>query len=269
MAQTNYSLDDLIAIQEIVRATARRSLEVYFANSTADIKDDGSIVTDADLAMQQALTAALAERYPAVQMLGEEDSEDEQERVIQGDSDYWCLDPIDGTTNFHATVPLFSVSLGLISDGKVELGLIYDPNRDESFGAVRGQGFRINGEPVRRPRQPDRLGRCIAFIDFKRLSRNMSASLVQDPPYKSQRNIGTCALEWAWLAAGRVNLLLHGSERLWDYAAGVLLVEEAGGQSETFDSKPVFKPTLKPRSVIAASNPRLFESWSSRVRDCR
>lgn len=269
MAQTNYSLDDLFAVQDIVRATARQSLEVYFANSTADIKDDGSIVTDADLAMQQALTAALGERYPEVQMLGEEDSAEEQKRVILGESDYWCLDPLDGTTNFHATVPLFSVSLGLVSNGKVELGLVFDPNRDESFGAVRGQGFWIDGKPVRRPRQPDRLGRCIAFIDFKRLSHDMSASLVQDPPYKSQRNIGTCALEWAWLAAGRVNLLLHGRERLWDYAAGVLLTAEAGGRSETFDGKPIFEATLKPRSVIAASDPRLFESWASRVRACR
>lgn len=269
MPQTNYSLDDLLAIQDIVRATARQSLEVYFANSTADIKDDGSIVTDADLEMQRALTAALGERFPGVRMLGEEDSEEEQKRVMRGKGDYWCLDPLDGTTNFHATVPLFSVSLGLVSDDRVELGLVYDPNRDECFGALRGRGFWINGEPVRRPRQPDRLGRCIAFIDFKRLSCNMSASLVQDPPYKSQRNIGTCALEWAWLAAGRVNLLLHGRERLWDYAAGVLLAQEAGGHSETFDGKPIFEPTLKPRSVIAASDPRLFELWASRVRACR
>ncbi len=87
-----------------------------------------------------------------------------------------------------------------------------------------------------------------------------------DTPYKSQRNIGTCALEWAWLAAGRVNLLLHGRERIWDYTAGVLLAQEAGGQCETFDAEPIFKQTLVPRSVIAASKPELFELWAARIR---
>ena len=266
LSQHSYNYDDLVAIQEIIREAARHSLAVYYECSTADYKDDGSIVTEADLAMQQALTSALAERYPQVQMLGEEDHKTEQQRVIDSDHDYWCLDPVDGTTNFHATVPLFSVSLGLICGGEIVLGVVYDPNRDESFGAVRNQGFWINGKRIKRPRQPDSLRSCIAFIDFKRLSTKLSTSLVQNTSYKSQRNIGTCALEWAWLAAGRVNLLLHGRERLWDYAAGVLLTQEAGGKCETFDAEPIFRQTLKPRSVIAASNPVLFEQWAARVR---
>ena len=105
-----------------------------------------------------------------------------------------------------------------------------------------------------------------AIVDLKRLAPALANKLITMPPYKSQRNIGTCALEWAWLAAGRVNLLLHGRERIWDYAAGVLLTEESGGRAETIDAEPVFKQSLKPRSVIAASNPELFRLWASRVR---
>ena len=266
MSQDNYAYDDLVAIQEIIRSASASSLAIYYERSTANYKADGSIVTEADLAMQQALTTVLAERYPRVAMLGEEVSEEIQLEVINSSDDYWCLDPVDGTTNFHATVPLFSVSLGLISQGEVKLGIVYDPNRDEFFGAIKGQGFWINGARVQRPDQPRGLGSCIAFIDFKRLSDEISTSLVLDTPYKSQRNIGTCALEWAWLAAGRVNLLLHGRERIWDYSAGVLLAQEAGGQSETFDAEPVFKQTLVPRSVIAASNRELFELWATRIR---
>jgi myo-inositol-1(or 4)-monophosphatase len=262
----NYDYDDLVAIQEIIRSASANSLAIYYQRSTADYKADGSIVTEADLAMQQALTTALAERYPGVAMLGEEVSEAMQLEVINSSDDYWCLDPVDGTTNFHATVPLFSVSLGLISEGEVQLGIVYDPNRDEFFGAIKGQGFWINGARVARPDQPSGLGSCIAFIDFKRLSDAISTSLVLDTPYKSQRNIGTCALEWAWLAAGRVNLLLHGRERIWDYSAGVLLAQEAAGRCETFDAEPVFKQTLVPRSVIAASTPELFELWATRIR---
>jgi len=262
----NYDYDDLVAIQEIIRSAAANSLAIYYARSTADYKADGSIVTEADLAMQLALTTALAERYPTVAMLGEEVSEAMQLEVIGCSDDYWCLDPVDGTTNFHATVPLFSISLGLICDGEIKLGIVYDPNRDEFFGAIKGQGLWINGARVTRPDQPRKLGSCIAFIDFKRLGDEVSTSLVLDTPYKSQRNIGTCALEWAWLAAGRVNLLLHGRERIWDYSAGVLLAQEAGGQCETFGAEPVFKQTLVPRSVIAASTPELFELWATRIR---
>lgn len=266
MPSPDYDFDDLIAIQEIIRVAAESSLAIYYACSTANYKADGSIVTEADLAMQRALTSALVERFPEVQMLGEEVDEAEQRRVIESDSDYWCLDPVDGTTNFHATVPLFSVSLGLIRHGEIILGVVYDPNRKEFFAAVKGQGFWINGARVQRPEQPEKLANCIAFIDFKRLSKELSTSLVQDTPYKSQRNIGTCALEWAWLAAGRVNLIVHGRERMWDYAAGVLLAAEAGGKCETFDAEPVFNQTLTPRSVIAASNPELFDQWASRIR---
>jgi myo-inositol-1(or 4)-monophosphatase len=266
LSQNKYDYDDLIAVQEIIRVAAEASLAIYFENSTANYKTDGSIVTEADLAMQESLTIALAERFPQVEMLGEEVSEASQLEVLRSDADFWCLDPVDGTTNFHATVPLFSVSLGLVSRGEIVLAVVYDPNRREFFGAIKGQGFWVNGEQVARPKQPRKLRSCIAFVDFKRLPEQLSTSLVTHSPYKSQRNIGTCALEWAWLAAGRVNLLVHGREKIWDYSAGLLLTEEAGGKCETFDAEPIFKQTLAPRSIIAASNPELFDQWATRIR---
>lgn len=266
MPPQQYLFDDLLAVQDIIRIAAESNLEVYYARSTADYKEDGSIVTEADLAMQTSLTEALGKRYPQIHMLGEEVSKPEQESVLNGEADYWCLDPLDGTTNFHATVPLFSVSLGLVSQGEVVLAVIYDPIRREFFGALKDQGFWINGAPAARPKLPNKLSHCIAFVDFKRLNKRLGTSLIEDSPFKSQRNIGTCALEWAWLAAGRVHLLVHGRERLWDYAAGVLMTQEAGGKCETFDAEPIYQHTLKPRSVIAASDPHLFELWSQRIR---
>jgi myo-inositol-1(or 4)-monophosphatase len=266
LSQSSYDYGDLIAVQNIIRDATEKNLPVYYTRSTADHKSDGSIVTEADLLMQRALTAALAVPYPDVQMLGEEISAVVQQEVLRDAADFWCLDPVDGTTNFHATMPLFSVSLALISGGKVVLGVVYDPCRQEFFGAIRDQGMWINAEPVMRPRQPEHLAECIAFVDFKRLGKRIGRSLVEQTPYKSQRNIGTCALEWAWLAAGRANLLVHGSEHIWDYAAGVLLNREAGGVSETFEGEPVYRQSLKPRSVIAASNPELFALWASTIR---
>ncbi|MFT5219702.1 MAG: myo-inositol-1(or 4)-monophosphatase [Planctomycetota bacterium] len=266
MSSPGFQFDDLLSIENIIRDACASSLTTYYAHSTANYKPDGSIVTEADLAMQETLTTLLAEKYPSIKMLGEEDTEECQQAVIEGGGDFWCLDPVDGTTNFHATMPLFSVSLALVSQGEVILGVIYDPNQKEFFSAIKGQGFWVNDIKTDRQQQPESMSQAIAFVDFKRLNNELRTELAVNSPYKSQRNIGTCALEWAWLAAGRASLLVHGREKLWDYAAGYLLNLESGGISESFAGEPVFNNSLEPRSVIAASNAQLFDQWSHKIR---
>jgi myo-inositol-1(or 4)-monophosphatase len=266
MGKTKYKFDDLDTIQRIIEAAAESSLTAYFTQSTANVKEDGSIVTEADIAMQSAMTRALTKHYPDVLMLGEENSEQEQQQVLQSGADYWCLDPLDGTNNYHNTLPLFSVSLALISSGEIILGIVYDPVRREFFSTLRGHGLWINNSKATPPVQPDTMKQSIALIDFKRLNRDIRLPLIERAPYKSQRNLGSCALEWAWLAAGRVQLLLHGGEKFWDYAAGYLLSLESGGCSETIEGEAVFNGTLAPRSVIAASNAQLFRQWANWIR---
>lgn len=265
MSTTNYGHKDLLTIQSIIASAAQTSLIDLFRKSTSNFKEDGSIVTNADIAMQDALAMALGEAFPDVAMLSEELSPQQQAAAMASGRDYWCLDPLDGTTNYQATMPLFSVSLALVSEAQVVLAVIYDPIRREFFSAIKDQGFWINNTRLERPIQPSKLSRSIAFIDFKRLPVNLRKGLVDDCPYKSQRNIGSCALEWAWLAAGRAQLLIHGSEKLWDYAAGCLLLSEAGGVSQTHKGEQVFVESLETRSVIAASNAELFELWSNRI----
>ena len=262
MTTKKYSYDDLLAIEEIIEQSTQPILKHIFKNSTSQYKDDGSIITDADLAIQESMATALLQRFPTVQMLSEEISEQDQLAAIASGQDYWCLDPLDGTTNFHATVPLFSTSLALISNHQVVLGVVYDPVRREFFSALQNQGIWVNKEKPARPLQPALLNQSIAFVDFKRLQREDRFRLVDQAPYKSQRNIGTCALEWAWLAAGRVQLLIHGCEKLWDYAAGNLLLLESGGSSQTHERENVFIESIETRSVLAASNPELFQQWS-------
>ncbi|MCH7881403.1 MAG: inositol monophosphatase family protein [Proteobacteria bacterium] len=267
MIDSHYQFDDLLVIQRIILKSAQSSLIPYFTRSSADYKSDGSIVTEADLAMQQSLTTALHIRYPKILMLGEELSEKQQLEVMNAGEDYWCLDPLDGTNNYHHTLPIFSVSLALISAGEIILAIVYDPMREEFFSALKGQGLWINGQKVNQPVQPESMNQSIAFVDFKRLNMGIKLRLIERAPYKSQRNFGSCALEWAWLAAGRTQLLLHGSEKFWDYAAGYLLSTEAGGQNETIDGGPIFNQSLTPRSVIAASNPSLFQLWAGWIRE--
>ena len=267
MTETQYQFDDLLVIQRIIHESSLSSLIPYFTRSTADYKSDGSIVTEADLAMQESLTTALDIYYPKIHMLGEELTEQQQLEAMNSGQDYWCLDPLDGTNNYHHSLPLFSTSLALISKGQIVLAIVYDPIREEFFSALRGQGFWLNGEKITQPVQPETMKQSIAFVDFKRLNKDIKLRLVDQTPYKSQRNLGSCAREWAWLAAGRTQLLLHGSEKFWDYAAGCLLSSEANGLSETIDGEPVFNQSLAPRSVIAASNALLFQQWSRWIRE--
>lgn len=266
MKKSKYEFSDLAIVQRIIQQSSESSLTAYFKQSTASFKDDGSIVTEADIAMQQAMTKGLHKHYPEVMMLSEESPEQEQLRAMNSGHDYWCLDPLDGTNNYHHTLPLFSVSLALISESQIIMAIVYDPVRQEFFSALKGHGFWINNIQVKPPEQPLKMSHSIAFVDFKRLSMDIKLPLIEQAPYKSQRNVGSCALEWAWLAAGRVQLLLHGSEKFWDYAAGYLLSSEAGGFGETIEGEPIFNGSLSPRSVIAASNAELFGQWTHWIR---
>lgn len=250
-------------IEQLVISKSGEILDQYFERTTAQTKPDGSIVTEADIQMQKTLSAALKKTSPEFNLLGEEMRPQEQLEIMNSGEGYWCLDPLDGTNNFHHGVPLFAISLALIIDRKLHLGVIYDPVRKELFSALSGAGLRINTEPAIKPRQPDLLRHCLASVDFKRLKSDAKKHLINDMPFKSQRNIGSCALEWAWLAAGRTQLLLHGGEKFWDYAAGSLLVEESYGHSCSLEGEPVFNNSLQDRSVVAASTKRLHQQWYS------
>lgn len=255
---------DLRRLQELVRAAAREELLPRFAGVSRHIKHDGSIVTQADLAVQERLRTALSGEYPEVGFLSEEMSPSEQQRVAGSAQPLWCLDPLDGTSNFAAGIPIFAVSLALVVGGSLRLGIVYDPLRDECFTAESGRGARLNGSPLERAAGvvPE-LRSCIAAVDFKRLDGRLAARLAECPPYASQRNFGTSSLEWCWLAEGRFHLYLHGGQKLWDHAAGSLILAEAGGLSATLEGEVVFTLDLKPRSVVAARHPGLFEVWKA------
>ena len=122
----NYEFKDLAMIESIIEKSAESSLDTFFKQSTAVFKSDGSIVTDADIAMQTTMTRGLRQMYPEVMMLGEENTNTEQLSVMNSGCDYWCLDPLDGTNNFHHTLPLFAVSLALISNNEIQLAIVYD-----------------------------------------------------------------------------------------------------------------------------------------------
>ncbi len=263
----NHALPNLDRLSDIVRRAAREELLPRFTRVIQELKADGSILTEADLAIDARLRAELLQTWPDIAFLSEEMAATEQRTLLNNPAQpLWCLDPLDGTSNFAAGIPFFAVSLAMICAGLVEIGLIYDPIRDECFTSQRDTGAWLNGARLRAAPITLPLKQCIALIDLKRLAPALRQRLVETPPYYSQRNFGSCALEWAWLAAGRGHLYLHGGQKLWDYAAGTRILTEAGGGSCTLEDEAVFVARLQARSAVASPDPALAQVWLTWLR---
>lgn len=249
------------ALESVVRDVARETIMPRFLQSVRQHKADGSSLTDADLASQQALLVKLPELEPAPVISEEMTPARQLESWISGHTGVWCIDPIDGTTNFANGIPLFAVSVAFLVGGTPQYGVVYNPTTDESFYAARGSGAWLNGQ--RLPLRPaaTHLKYAVAGIDFKRISDRLASSLVVRPPYYSQRNFGSSALEWCFVAAGRLDTYLHGGQALWDYAAGSLILEEAGGVYGVLDGGPLEPAPLPKRAVVLASTPALYGEW--------
>jgi myo-inositol-1(or 4)-monophosphatase len=243
-----------------------KRISIRLLNRTRDdyakqIKPDGSIVTEIDRAMQTEISEALQERWPGYGFIGEEMSFDDQVSISETNPQgYWVLDPLDGTTNFTSNFLFYGVSLALVIDGEPVLAVVFDPVRDECFSAAKGAGAFLNDSLLVCPSTRS-LDRCIANVDYKRLVGDLSAQLVRCPPYRSQRNLGSSVLEWCWLAAGRIQLYLHGGQKLWDFAAGYLILLEAGGAATSLSGLPLDCSKLRKRSVVAAVNQDLLDQW--------
>tara|TARA_R110002050_G_scaffold9504_1_gene32899 strand:- start:40836 stop:41627 length:792 start_codon:yes stop_codon:yes gene_type:complete len=254
---------DIEQLKNIVITTSKEELLPRFNSVKRNYKRDGSVVTEADLEMQARLIAHLEERYPDIALLGEEMSVEQQQALLASDTPLWCLDPVDGTSNFAAGVPYFCVSLALIENGMITLGLIYDPIREEFFSAQRGQGAYLNNERLSSQDTGLQLKDAIALVDFKRLNPELATKLVTHRPYSSQRSLGSIALELCWIAAGRGHIYLHGKQQLWDYAAAQLILSEAGGLTLTLEGEKLGSDSLKPISTAAALDESLFNEWAT------
>jgi myo-inositol-1(or 4)-monophosphatase len=253
---------DIERLKALIVQAADEELLPRFNSGDHGRKPDGSVITEADIAMQARLRTALAGCWPDYALLGEEMDEAEQGRLLQAArGGLWCVDPLDGTSNFAAGIPFFAVSVALLLNGRPEAGVVYDPVRRECFWAVRGRGAYCNGDRLTAKPSDLTLDRTVALIDFKRLDTTLARRLAEQPPYSSQRSFGSVALDWCWIAAGRGHLYLHGKQRIWDYAAGSLILAEAGGHAVTLDGEAVFRADLIPRSAVAAADGGLFEAW--------
>jgi myo-inositol-1(or 4)-monophosphatase len=250
----------------LVREVAQQEVIPRFLRVRHALKDDGSLFSEADLAAQHYL----AERLPDIlksPIIGEEMPREEQLAGWEkGENGLWCIDPIDGTTNFINGIPWFAVSVAWLKEGRTRLAVTYNPITDEMFYAREGHGAYLNGRRLPLRRVTSEIERAVADVDFKRIPKGLADRIAVDPPYYSQRNFGCSTLEWCNLAAGRLDLYLHGGQMLWDYAAGSLILREAGGQVCTLDNDDFDAAEVWRRPVVAALDPTVFTDWKDWLR---
>lgn len=194
---------------------------------TITSKSRNDFVSEVDRSAEQVIIEELRSKFPDHAILAEESGEH------QGSDYQWVIDPLDGTTNYLHGFPQFSVSIALKYRNRLEQAVVYDPLREEMFTASRGQGAHLND---RRLRVADRLslegaliGTGFPFRDHSHLEAYLAMfkAMIQDTA--GIRRPGSAALDVAYVAAGRLDGFWELGLAQWDFAAGALLVEEAGG----------------------------------------
>lgn len=256
----------LKAVAAAVKLVAAEEIMPRYLKVAHQRKSDGSLCTEADMAAQTALTRKL-QAILNVPVLGEEMPAGEQQAIwLSGKDGLWCIDPLDGTSNFVRGLPYFAISVALLRDGRSVLGAVYDPVGDEMFAAELGKGAFLNGEKLVAREAAGSMDQALANVDLKRLSLKLVERLATRPPYSSQRNFGASALDWCYTAAGRYDLYLHGGQKLWDYAAGTLILSEAGGRACCIECDDFAQGDIWQRSVVAARDAGLFEEWKRWIR---
>ena len=198
-----------------------------------EVKDDRSFVTKADKESESAIISHIKNSFPDHSILSEESGEETQNSRYQ-----WIIDPIDGTANFVNGIPLFAVSVALLEDGVPIAAVIYQPVGDSLYTAEKGGGTFWNGNKVH-VSDGDKEHAVVTFDPGKkekeRLNRLFSSA---EKFVKSKRYLGCAALSLAFVARGGTEGVFFLGLNKWDYAAGVLLVEEAGGKITDCEGKP-------------------------------
>lgn len=225
-------------------------LRGYYRNGvTIKYKGEIDLITEADRASEELILKRIRSTYPDCAILAEESG-----ASANTSSAVWIVDPLDGTTNFAHGLPIFSVTLALVIEGVIEVGVTYDPIYDELYTAQRGQGAYLNGERIHVSAVPT-LDKALLVTGFpydRRTNPNNNIRQFTDFSLRAQGvlRLGSAALDLAAVAAGRLDGYWEWRINPWDVAAGVLMVLEAGGQVTMPDGSPL---DLFARQVVASN----------------
>lgn len=238
----NIRLLPLDEMESLIREAGEimRSVPDEVRNNPESKEGSANFVTAYDVKVQEFLKAGLTKLFPDAHFFAEEDGESTQ---TIGKGYTFIIDPIDGTTNFMCGYDHSAVSVGLLLDGQPIFGGIYDPYRDEYFCAVAGQGATRNGQPIRVSDRP--VSRAIVSIGSAPYRKDtlsetmiaMTADLFRT--FADFRRSGSAALDICHVACGRLDAFCEPVLSPWDYAAGSVILAEAGGISTNFAGKPL------------------------------
>lgn len=206
----------------------------YFETSVKrEMKADKSFVTAADKDAETAILREIKKHFPDHGILSEESEEQKSTSPYQ-----WVIDPLDGTANFLNGIPMFAVSIAVLKEGVPVAGAVYHPIGDAMYCAEKGKGMTWKGKPTCVSKDTCEHA-MISFGPGKKEKKHLNTMLGNAESFvKSKRYLGCTALELGFVARGGTEGFICIGLNKWDYAAGVLLVEEAGGKITDFEGKP-------------------------------
>lgn len=227
-------------------------------NDIREKSSAGDLVTEADKKSEEVILGVLKSRYPEHAIISEETGL----HSILGAEFMWAVDPLDGTTNYTHQVPMVSISIALLHQGKPVVGLVYNPFINELFEAKVGCGATLNGKKIE-VSTVEELGKSLLATGFAYDRRDTPDNNYAEFCYLTSqtqgvRRMGSAAIDLAYVAAGRIDGFWERGLNIWDIAAGALLVAEAGGQVSSYENTPLEVDSGR----ILASNGRIHGAMS-------
>lgn len=253
------------ALLAVAERLAREAGAVALAGRSHGLQEVGTKTTDTDMvteydrACERIVVDGIRTARPTDAIIGEEGAQ------YAGTSPYtWCIDPIDGTTNFLYDLPMWAVSIGIADNDGPLVGVVHVPARGETFTAVRGSGAVLNGKPIT-CNTGAVLERALVATGFSydapsRVRQARRVSRIIDK-IRDVRRFGAASIDLCWVACGRLDAYFEENLHPWDVAAAELIVREAGGRTGDFSGDP-----LRPAQVLAAP-PSIFDGLAALIRD--
>ncbi|MCE1253684.1 MAG: inositol monophosphatase [Anaerolineae bacterium] len=223
-------------------------------------KGDVDLVTEVDFRCESLVIQNIQSRFSGHSIVAEESG------LTSGDQQHtWYIDPLDGTINYAHGVPFFSISIAYAYQGHLQLGVVYDPMRDECFSAEAGKGAWVNDRPMRVSTK-NQLKESLLVTGFSTVIHHQPGNSISDNFTNFERlmmltqgvrRLGSAALDLAYVAAGRLDAYWDLGVKAWDVAAGALMVEEAGGKVTTVEGDVDY---MKPPYALLAAAPDLHQT---------
>ena len=246
--QASTGLEFVPRMSQIAREAGALLMEFFHRRVKIEYKGEADLVTEADRSSEKLILERIRSHWPDHEVIGEEGA-----RIETGGDYRWYVDPLDGTTNFAHGFPVFCVSLGLTFRGKRKAAVLYDPTHDELFFAELGKGAFLNGQKIE-VSKTDKLAQSLVATGFPSYKRHKNPNIFFYHQLTLRthgvRRAGSAALDLANVACGRFDGFWEFNLNAWDTAAGILIVEEAGGKVSGFEGEPL---AITDRNVLASN----------------